>query len=406
MLRMLHPILSHIQGGTLDIVWPSGVTTQHGSGSPAVTLSLHNFKPFFSLLRTGHIGFAESYLRGDWSSNDLLEFFLLVHRNESSFENDLSGSGIARWLNKLAHGFKRNSRAGSQKNIAYHYDLGNDFYRLWLDPSMTYSSGIYPSTTSALIDAQAHKLDTISQWLAPTADSHVLEIGCGWGALSQKLATEHRCKVTGISLSQAQLSYAKEKWGKQSRISDPTASQILEPATDHEQCDDAIEYRYVDYRDVQGKFDHIVSIEMFEAVGMAYWSAYFQKLSDLLRVDGTVLLQVITIEEAHFDNYRQNPDFIQRYIFPGGMLPTKSVLTELGEKSGFKVATQTWFGQSYSRTLASWRKRFEQRITEVQQLGYDDRFIRMWRYYLAYCEAGFSLGTTDVGLIKLKKVSD
>ena len=396
LLKLSGAILDNISGGKLAIIWPGGARSCHGEGADTVTLTLRNYKPFVSLLRSGHIGFAESYLQGDWYASNLLGFFKLIHKNESRFSDQLAGGVLARVLNTLAHYAKKNSKSGSQKNIAYHYDLGNEFYQLWLDSTMTYSSAYFKQEDDDLRTAQLNKLELITDWLQVEKDNHVLEIGCGWGALSRKLALKIPCEIKAISLSERQLEFARDSRDVLTNGSGPVVSDKTDLAN--------ISYDYIDYRDVSGRFDRIVSIEMFEAVGEAYWETYFRQLSSLLTEEGSAVLQVITIDEENFDGYRKNPDFIQRYIFPGGMLPTKTILNKLARDFGFRISRETWFGQSYARTLACWHQNFEDKLDKVRAAGHDDRFIQMWRYYLAYCETGFSMGTTDVGLIKLEKV--
>jgi len=382
-------VLDGISDGQLVLTWPDGHTTRHGTRSPDAhgnaQLVLNNWKPLSQLLSRGEVGFAESYLRGDWSCDDLVSLFTLTMRNEAAIAHALAGSPWSRLGNLFNHWTNRNSSRGSRKNIAYHYDLGNAFYELWLDDSMSYSSAVFDaSATRSLANAQQAKLDRVSAHLVPDAGARVLEIGCGWGALARHLAQGDGCRVEGISLSREQLDWADTH----NRIDGPGST----------------EFRYQDYRAVQGTYDHVVSIEMFEAVGERYWEVYFEKLAELLERGGTALLQVITILEERFEVYRAHPDFIQRYIFPGGMLPTKTRLSELAASAGFALETTDWFGLSYAETLARWRDTFDQRSREVRALGFDDRFQRMWRYYLSYCEAGFRYGSTDVGMLKLRRL--
>ena len=307
-------------------------------------------------------------------------YLKLCYVNEALFSGTLAGKWLARIKNVFHHISKRNSIAGSKRNISFHYDLGNEFYKLWLDSSMTYSSALYQNNKLSLEQAQQDKLERITSLLNPSFDSRVLEIGCGWGALGNHLVSNTDCSLQGVSLSRTQLEYANEHY-------------------DHPR----LKFDYQDYRDVEGRFDHIVSIEMFEAVGMAYWSTYFKKLSALLTDNGSVLLQVITIEEDRFEGYRKTPDFIQRYVFPGGMLPTKTHLHDLAKSAGFDIVETQWFGSSYAETLRQWRNTFEESLDDIKALGYDEAFIRLWRYYLSYCEIGFMHGSTDVGLVQLSK---
>jgi cyclopropane-fatty-acyl-phospholipid synthase len=296
------------------------------------------------------------------------------------------GSWYAKLANVIKHNRNQNSLNGSRRNIEFHYDLGNNFYELWLDPTMSYSSAVFKGDES-LEEAQHMKLDQVVQYLNPQAGAKVLEIGCGWGGMARKLATRASCHVEGISLSHEQLRYAREHntVGIKDDVSGSTS------------------FRHQDYRQVQGSYDHIVSIEMFEAVGEQYWSTYFSKLYELLERGGTAVLQVITIAEDRFEQYRSSPDFIQRYIFPGGMLPTKTHLLDLVNGAGLEIVQTDWFGQSYATTLRLWRDKFDHVSREVQGQGFDERFLRMWRYYLSYCETGFMFGRTDVGQLLITK---
>lgn len=389
--RRFDHLLDGIARGQLTLTWPDGNTTFHGSRAVEAhenaNITLHNFKPIRQMMLYGENGFAESYMRGDWSTDNLHNLFRLILNNESAVAAMRAGSWYARVINSLRHGLNHNSLRGSQRNIEFHYDLGNDFYKLWLDPSMSYSSALFHEIDGSLESAQNAKLDQVINNLSPRRGARVLEIGCGWGAMAQRLARQAACRVDGISLSHEQLKYAQEHNSVSPEYSGGAQTRFI----------------YQDYRNVTGKYDHIVSIEMFEAVGEQYWRTYFQKLADLLEEGGTALLQVITIAEDRFDDYRATPDFIQRYIFPGGMLPSKTHLRELVNQAGFDLVQTDWFGHSYAQTLEIWRKRFDQVARDVNALGFDDRFQRMWRYYLSYCEAGFRFERTDVGQLLLAK---
>lgn len=388
--RRFDHLLDGISNGQLCFTWPDGHTSVHGTKSDNpqdnAHLFLHNFKPVRQMMTNGENGFAESYLRGDWSTDNLYNLFRLIMNNESEVAAMTSGSWYARLVNSIRHGRNHNSLSGSRRNIEFHYDLGNSFYELWLDASMSYSSALFRADET-LEEAQHAKLDHVVDYLKPEPESRVLEIGCGWGAMANKLATSAGCHVEGISLSHEQLRYAQEH-------NSVSASDNTSGSTS---------FRHQDYRHVNGTFDHIVSIEMFEAVGEQYWDIYFSKLASLLEQGGTAVLQVITIAEERFEDYKASPDFIQRYIFPGGMLPSKSHLNELIEKAGFDLVDTSWFGKSYATTLRLWRKRFDQVSHEVQAQGFDERFLRMWRYYLSYCETGFDFERTDVGQLLLRK---
>jgi len=325
-------------------------------------------------------------MRGDWSTENLVALFNVIMNNERSVEAMTTGGWISRVLNAIKHSRNHNSVKGSQRNIEFHYDLGNEFYQLWLDPTMSYSSAIF-DTGESLESAQRRKLGRVLSILDPQSGARILEIGCGWGALARKFAETVECHVEGISLSREQLKYAGEN------------NSVLAS----ERHPGSTEFRYQDYRHVNGRYNHIVSIEMFEAVGEQYWNTYFTKLNELLEQGGTALLQVITIAEDRFEQYRASPDFIQRYIFPGGMLPSKTHLQQLVESAGFDLVDTHWFGSSYADTLQHWKNKFDQKSIDVQAQGFDDRFMRMWRYYLSYCETGFRFGRTDVGQLLLCK---
>jgi len=388
--RRFDHLLEGIQHGQLRFTWPDGHTSWHGvkSDNPSENahVILHNFKPIRQMMVRGENGFAESYLRGDWSSDCLHSLFTLIMNNEEQVAAMTSGSWLARLVNSIRHGRNHNSLSGSQRNIEFHYDLGNKFYELWLDPSMSYSSALFRNDET-LEQGQHAKIDQVIKYLNPRPGARVLEIGCGWGAMAYRLATSAQCHVEGISLSHEQLRYARE------HNSLVTADQSRGSTA----------FRHQDYREVDGRYDHVISIEMFEAVGEQYWTTYFSKLHGLLKEQGTAVLQVITIAEDRFEDYRACPDFIQRYIFPGGMLPSKTHLRDLIDDAGFDIVKTDWFGQSYATTLRLWRERFDQMGRDVQAQGFDERFMRMWRYYLSYCETGFQFERTDVGQLLLMK---
>jgi len=387
-------VLAGFQVGQLSLTWPDGTSSVYGNRSERAeqnaNVVLHSYLPLRRLITDGQLGFAESYMKGEWSTDDLPGLFALIMRNERHIGPVTRGGTFSRCLNIWQHWKRRNSVGGSQRNIAYHYDLGNEFYKLWLDQSMSYSSALYLKESESLEQAQQNKIDRIRTMLSPNVGANVLEIGCGWGSLASDLASKSGVNVTGLSLSSQQLEYANA----QARASGFNSSG----------SQGSTKFEYCDYRDVEGKFDNIVSIEMFEAVGQQYWETYFNKLALLLDSGGTAVIQTITILEDRFAAYRSRPDFIQRYIFPGGMLPTKTLLAEHIEKAGFVLEQNHWFGDSYAKTLVAWRERFEQASREVMTLNFDDRFMRMWRYYLVYCETGFNMAHTDVGLVKIRKL--
>lgn len=382
--RALTGVLRLVSIGRLTVVLPDGqrIVQVGAEPGPDADLILHSWRPVSRMVRAGDIGFAESYMDGEWTSSDLTSLIALAAKNTAVIERVVGGSWPMRLANKLRHIFRRNSKSGSRRNIAYHYDLGNAFYRLWLDREMVYSSAVYAEPDMSLEEAQAKKLDRVVDKLALSPSDAVLEIGCGWGALARRMANAG-ASVTGLTLSTEQLAHAEAT----------VVAEGLKPRVD---------LRLQDYRDVGGVFDRIASIEMFEAVGERYWPTFFQTVRDRLKPSGHAVLQIITIAEDRFDGYRRNPDFIQRYIFPGGMLPSPERLSHVIEQTGLKLAEVETFGRSYALTLAEWRRRFLEAWPEIQRQGFPDRFRRMWEYYLAYCEAGFLTGAIDVGLYTVK----
>lgn len=363
-----------IRRGRLTIVTPSGACVTGGAGNgPEATLVLHRWRALRKLLFAGDIGFAESYIAGDWDSPDLPA---LIHLAAINVANDFAGTWFRRQFDRWRHRLNANSKSGSRRNIRFHYDLGNEFYRLWLDEGMAYSSAFYTSAGQSLEDAQATKQDRALALLQAEPGNSVLEIGCGWGGMVERLHEKHN--VTAVTLSPAQLDW--------------TSARV--PGAD---------VRLQDYRDISGTFDRIVSIEMLEAVGEAWWPTYFAALRDHLVPGGRAVLQVITIAEEKFANYRRTPDFIQRYVFPGGMLPPISAIRHQAESAGLTLLHRETFGASYALTLAEWRRRFHAAWPRIATLGFDDRFRRLWDYYLGYCEGGFRAQATDVGFYVLAK---
>ncbi|MCG8444716.1 MAG: cyclopropane-fatty-acyl-phospholipid synthase family protein [Hyphomicrobiales bacterium] len=340
---------------------------------------IHDFNMAKRVLGRGQVGIAESYIAGEWSSPDLTQFLQLFCENWRIISTFVRDKPIARALMRVRHWLNRNTRRGSRRNILAHYDLGNDFYGLWLDPSMTYSSAMFGEGSEPdLTEAQMRKYQALSERLSLSDQDDVVEIGCGWGGFAEFAAKEIGCHVTGITISEEQHAYASKR----------IAAAGL---------NEKVEIRLQDYRDLDGRFDKIASIEMFEAVGEEYWPTYFSKLENCLKLGGRAGLQVITIQDSMFGTYRMfNPDFIQRYIFPGGMLPCPSVLQDVSENAGLKITDEHIFGLDYARTLARWRNSFFAAWPEITKLGFDERFRRIWEYYLCYCEAGFRSGNVDV----------
>jgi cyclopropane-fatty-acyl-phospholipid synthase len=379
---MLRWLAGRLASGELVIDTPSGgrLTLQGRVAGPRLRLSIHDWRLLYRLAAGWDLGLAEGYIAGEWSSPDL-KALLTWAAEDGVITDPLRRLRAFRLVPRIRHALNRNTRSGSRRNIAAHYDLGNAFYRRWLDDGMSYSAGLFSSPHLTLESAQEAKLDRVCELLELSGGERVLEIGCGWGALAERLMKTSAGSLVGVTLSREQLAYA------QSRLSADIQT---------ERC----ELRLQDYRDVDGQFDRIVSIEMLEAVGEAYWPTYFAKLRDRLRPGGVAVLQVITIDEPWFEDYRRRPDFIQRYIFPGGMLPTKRIIANQAGAAGLRPVLTASFGPGYARTTEEWRRRFELAWPEIEPLGFDQRFKRMWEYYLAYCQAGFETGAIDVSFFK------
>lgn len=385
-LAFAHGIASRLQCGQLTIIAPDGGKRrfQGTADGPSATLRLNRTSAIRRFAIGGSLGFAEAYLDGDWDSPDLACLLELLALNEQAYSDKFYGRGWARWLARLQHLFRPNSKRGSKRNILAHYDLGNSFYRRWLDPSMTYSSARFEQADFSLEAAQAAKYASLARKLALKPGHHVLEVGCGWGGFAEFAASEVGAKVTAITISDQQHAFAAER---------------IQTAG----LNDKVEIRMQDYRDIDSRFDRIASIEMFEAVGESYWPVYFDKLAAALKPGGVVGLQIITIADRYFDAYRRGADFIQRHVFPGGMLPSPSALQQQFERAGLDKLSETAFGLDYARTLANWNHRFQAAWPEIVPLGFDQRFKRLWQYYLAYCEAGFRVGWTDVSQFALRR---
>jgi cyclopropane-fatty-acyl-phospholipid synthase len=379
-------LLSKVTYGDITVVLPNGKTLHRlaANPGPSAKLVIHRWLTVWRLITGGEPAFADAFIAGEWWTPDLIALLDFGARNESSIQHAISGTNFQRVLDRLWHWRNRNTRRGSRRNIAAHYDLGNAFYSLWLDRGMNYSSALFSTSDQPIEAAQEAKLDQVIRLLDLSGGERVLEIGCGWGALMERLA-EHS-NVTGITLSTEQLAYTQERLAKK-----PTHYRT--------------EVRLEDYRDVQETYDRIVSIEMIEAVGERYWPIYFAKLRHALTQNGTVLLQAITIAEERSEKYRNQPDYIQRYIFPGGALPTVGIILQEAAKADLELVAHQSFGQSYARTLAIWRERFLASWTAIEKLGFDASFKRMWDYYLCYCEAGFRNGAIDVGFYTFKPYS-
>jgi len=381
--RFLLGQLQKIDSGCLRLITPAGHVLLFGQAGcqPHAELRVENWSACRKLLTSGEIGFAEAYRDGLFDSPDLTALLCLALKNETVLGSALSGSVISRWWYRLRHLLHRNSRKGSQRNIHAHYDLGNSFYRLWLDRSLTYSSAWFNGRYDQPLErAQAAKYQRICDVLQLKPGMRVLEIGCGWGGFAEHAARQG-VAVHGVTISRAQLQLARQRLMQQ-------------PLVELELCD---------YRDLDGRYDAIVSIEMFEAVGEAFWDDYFRSIKRLLKAGGKALIQSITIDEQHFDRYRHSSDFIQAFIFPGGMLPACSVFQQYAGRAGLSVQNQLDFGRDYAETLRRWRQAFESSLEDVRRQGFDEAFIRLWRMYLCYCEVGFDQARIGVAQFLLQE---
>ena len=371
--------------GSLELTLPSGrhvLLGEKGTG-PDADLSLRNFRVIWASIRRGQLGFFERYLAGDVESSDPTAFFRFYLQNRDGLDKASTGVFFASLFDKFWHKKRDNNREGSKDNIAAHYDLGNAFYKLWLDDTMSYSSAVFDGKGNSLEAAQRRKIEKVLEAAEAAPGKSILEIGCGWGGVAEAVG-QMGAKLRGITLSREQLEFAKARMTRQG-------------------LDDNVELVFEDYRDTRGTFDGIASVEMIEAVGEAHWPTYFKTLFDRLKPGGAAAIQGITILEENYDAYRNGVDFIQRYVFPGGMLLTKEIMREQTRKAGLIFEKMDCFGQSYARTLKMWHDRFEEAWPRIQPLGFDERFRKLWKLYLCYCEAGFTEGVIDVGIYKLRK---
>lgn len=377
-----------MKNGRLDLALPDGRTFRaEGAGQgPVAKIHIHNVDVFARLIREGDLGFCEAYLDGWWSTPDLQAFLDLVHAGNDDIYDGFLGLKIARAYERFRFWLQSNSKSQARKNISYHYDLGNDFYKLWLDDTMTYSSALFQTGQESLEAAQIAKYASMVDQMGVQPGDHVLEIGCGWGGFAEYAARERGLKVTGLTISREQHDYTVDRIARAGLA-------------------DQVEIKMQDYRDETGLYDGIASIEMFEAVGEKYWPVYFKTLRDRLKPGKRATLQIITVQHRRWQIYRNTVDFIQKYIFPGGMLPSPVVLREELQKAGLEVAGSIEFGESYSQTLRRWYDTFNERWDEVAALGFDDRFRRMWNFYLTSCAATFHFRNCDVTQITVRKPS-
>lgn len=373
--------------GAVTITFPNGRTRTFGKPGTGLhpRLTLRNFSMIPETLQRGTVGFSHAYMRGDVEVDDLTALFRYFLQNRNEFQPKGKGWFGRATSDLMYHMSRANTIDGSKENISEHYDLGNAFYAEWLDPSMTYSSAIFTDLKhQSLEDAQHAKYRRVAELAGVKPGSSVLEIGCGWGGFAEIVAKEFGASVRGITLSKEQLAFAQERIRRQG----------LEAQAS---------FHFEDYRHTTGQFDHIGSIEMIEAVGEEHWPSYFQTVADRLKPGGTASIQAITISEEDFEGYRSTPDFIQRYIFPGGMLLTKKAMKEQAERVGLVLEQADMFRHSYAETLRRWRERFLERWHVIKAMGFDETFRRKWVYYLSYCEAGFDEGSIDVGIYQYRK---
>ena len=379
-------LVGKLNSGRVDFILPDGrrFRAEGSKPGPVAEVTINNPDVFARLVREGDLGFCDAYLDGWWTTPDLQAFMDFIHADNDDMYDGFPGMALVRAWEKARFWFQSNTKRQALKNISYHYDLGNDFYSLWLDDTMTYSSALFNTSQESLEKAQIAKYASMVDQMGVKPGDHVLEIGCGWGGFAEYAAKERGLKVTGLTISKEQLEYANK------RIKSKGLS-------------DKVNLKLQDYRDETGVYDGVASIEMFEAVGEKYWPVYFDKIKQCLKPGKQATLQIITIQDARWDVYRKSVDFIQKYIFPGGMLPSPSVLRQEIHRAGLSVQHSIEFGKSYSQTLRRWFEVFNNKWDKISAMGFDDRFRRMWNFYLTSCAATFESGNCDVTQITLQK---
>ncbi|MEP3786026.1 cyclopropane-fatty-acyl-phospholipid synthase family protein [Ascidiaceihabitans sp.] len=379
-------MVQDMNNGRLDFVMPDGrVFRADGKNpGPVATVEIHNGDVFGRLIREGDLGFCDAYLDEWWSTPDLQAFMDLIHADNEGIYDGFPGAGLVRWFEKFRFWLQRNHKDQARKNISYHYDLGNEFYGLWLDETMTYSSALFETGQESHEAAQWAKYALMVDQMGVKPGDHVLEIGCGWGGFAEYAAKERGLKVTGLTISEEQFNYARE------RIEKAGLSEL-------------VDFKLQDYRDEKGTYDGIASIEMFEAVGEKYWPVYFETVRERLKPGANATLQIITVQDRRWDVYRRGVDFIQKYIFPGGMLPSPAALREQVVKAGLAVEKSVEFGQSYNISLRRWHETFNEKWDQIAEMGFDDRFRRMWNFYLTSCASTFESANCDVTQITIKR---
>ncbi|MCH2164721.1 MAG: cyclopropane-fatty-acyl-phospholipid synthase family protein [Marinovum sp.] len=377
-----------ITNGRLDVHLPDGrmFRAEGPKPGPVAELHVHDNDLFARLIREGDLGFSDAYLDGDWSTPDLQAFMDFVHAENEEIYDGFPGQQMVRLYERLRFWLQSNSKKQARKNISYHYDLGNEFYELWLDETMTYSSALFETDQQSTEKAQTAKYKSMVDQMGAKPGDHVLEIGCGWGGFAEYAAKERGLKVTGLTISEEQFKFAKERIARAG-------------------LQDQVTFKLQDYRDERGQYDGIASIEMFEAVGEKYWPTYFGAVRDRLKPGANATLQIITVADQRFEAYRKGVDFIQKYIFPGGMLPGPKILRGEVEKAGLDFVRSIEFGKSYDLTLRRWHETFNKRWEEISAMGFDDRFRRMWNFYLTSCASTFQYGQCDVTQITIQKPS-
>ncbi len=379
-------VVSRLQEGRLDFVLPDGrrFRAEGARPGPVAEITIHNPDTFARLVREGDLGFCDAYLDGWWSTPDLQAFMDVVHMGNNDVYDGYPGLGLLRAYEKVRFWWQSNSKTQARKNIAYHYDLGNDFYSLWLDETMTYSSALFHTGQESLEHAQEQKYASMVDLMGAIPGDHVLEIGCGWGGFAEYAAKERGLRVTGLTISQAQYDYAVDRIARAGLT-------------------DRVDFKLQDYRDERGTYDGIASIEMFEAVGERYWPVYFDTLRENLKPGKHATLQIITVSDKRWHVYKRGVDFIQKHIFPGGMLPCPAALKTEIARAGLHLKGSMEFGKSYSQTLRRWHEMFNDRWPDAAHLGFDDRFRRMWNFYLTSCASTFQGGNCNVTQITVTK---
>ncbi|APX11425.1 SAM-dependent methyltransferase [Tateyamaria omphalii] len=375
-----------MNNGRVDFVLPDGrqFRAEGPNPGPVAEVHIHNDDLFARLIREGDLGFCDAYLDEWWSTPDLQAFMDWVHADNDDIYDGFPGMGLVRRFEKFRFWLQRNNRVQAKKNISYHYDLGNEFYGLWLDDTMTYSSALFETGQESHEAAQIAKYASMVDQMGAQPGDHILEIGCGWGGFAEYAAKERGLKVTGLTISEEQIKYARE------RIEKAGLSNL-------------VDFKLQDYRDERGTYDGIASIEMFEAVGEKYWPVYFETVKERLKPGKNATLQIITVTDRRWKVYKRGVDFIQKYIFPGGMLPSPSVLRQQITKAGLGIERSIEFGESYNISLRRWHETFNQKWDEIAEMGFDDRFRRMWNFYLTSCAATFESANCDVTQITIKR---